>query len=202
MKKVTRMTDLVIYGMGGHAKVVADSASRMNQVKLKGFLSDLSSDYTKTIQRLPCLNQDENYKLPLTNSFIVAIGQTDIRVSVVQKMIELEYSPASVVDPNAVVSLSSKLGVGTYIGVSAVVNAGAEIGDHAIINTGAIVEHDCKIGDFSHLSPSVTLGGGVQVGSQTWVGLGASVRDGVTIGNNCIVGMGAVVLNDVPDRLV
>lgn len=104
--------------------------------------------------------------------------------------------------PSAVLSPSARVGEGTVVMPRAVLNADARVGRAAIVNTGAIVEHDCVVGDGAHLSPGCVLAGGARVGEGAWVGAGATVLPGIAIGPWAVVGAGAVVVRDVPGGTV
>lgn len=76
------------------------------------------------------------------------------------------------IHPDAWVSPSAIIGMGTIVMAGAVIQANVRIGQHCIINTGASVDHDCVIEDFVHVAPGVNLCGGVQVGEGCLLAVG------------------------------
>lgn len=194
---------LLVIGGGGHAWVVTEAA-RASGWRVLGFFDDNASaaidDQSPRLgplARAATFGQEPGSADPLAPAqAIIALGSLELRARLIAEMGGLF---GVVVHPTGLVSASSTLGPGTFVGASAVVQGRTTIGRHGIVNTGAIVEHDCRLGDNVHVAPRATLGGGVRVGANTLIGLGASVRPGVKIGSGCTVGVGAAVVRDVPD---
>ena len=189
-------TNVVIYGGGGHCKVLLEVFFEEQKYQVKGIYDDnpkSDSLYGVKVSKSPPLSFFRN------KNCIVAIGDNATRKKIVQ---QLQTNYVMTIHPTAVISKFAKIGHGTQIMATAVVNPDTEIGHHCIINTGAIVEHDCLLGDYVHISPNATLGGGVKVGEGTQIGIGASVLPNLTIGKNVMVGAGAVVVENIPDNAV
>lgn len=177
---------MYILGAGGHAKVVAETAQRL-KIAIDGYLGREACTRTVGDVSVP-----ESLDAPL----FVAIGDNRRRRLVAENC-EGEFPV--LVDPDASVSQSARIGCGTVVMRMAVVQADVSIGCHCIVNTSAAIDHECRIGDYSHISPGAVLCGGVTVGEEAWIGAGATVIPGVTIGNRAIVGAGTTVLADVPE---
>lgn len=201
------VTNLIIMGAGGHAKVTADIIRALH-LDVTG-LTDQNPEMLNTVAEpggaKVILTQDkllehlENYqKLPDPISHgVVAIGHNGVRLRL-SRQLGHTLAPA-LVHPAATISPSATLGAGTTVLPRVVVNANASIGLAAILNTGCIIEHDCVLGDGVHISPGATLCGNVTVGDRSWVAAGATVIPGVRIGKDAIIGAGATVIRDVPD---
>ncbi len=188
---------VLIYGAGGHGKVVFDCCKRLG-FNVLGFIDDDSSK-TKNID-LPVFRKEFLHKF---KGFIaLGIGNNSARKKIYQEINRANLNILTIIDINATVSSFSTIGNGTVVFPKAVINNSAKIGVGCIINTGAIVEHDCIIGDFSHISPNAALAGGVMIGNLTQIGIGAVVKENTKIGNNVIVGAGAVVVKDIPDNVI
>ena|SRR6266481_4778994 len=194
------MTNLYIWGAGGHGKVVFDCAAATGET-----IAFLDDD-PKAQGSLFC---ERSVFAPLIRlqvagagaSFIIAIGDNRVRAARFQTALEYGLPARTIVHPAAVVSRSAAIGEGTVVMAGAVINAGARIGRNCIVNTGAVVEHDCRIGNHVHLAPRSTLAGGVTVDSFSLIGIGAVVIPGVVIGDGAIVGAGAVVVKAVPQSV-
>lgn len=130
--------------------------------------------------------------------FVIAIGNNEIRKSIVKKLGLPAESYGSLVHPTAIISPSASIGVGTVIMANTIVSADTYIGDHVIINSGAIVEHDNRIGNYVHVAPRATLTGAVTVNEGTMVGAGVTVIPGKRIGEWAMIGAGAAVISDIP----
>jgi len=183
------MRGLVIWGLGGHARVVLDAVREMNVFDETAFYDDDPAKATPSLLHLRGAG---------FNEFLVAIGANSIRARCFEEAIRQGMKPFTCVHPTAWVSPDASIGAGTVIMARAVIQSQAVIGRNCIVNTGVIVEHDCLIGDHTHLSPATTLGGAVIVGEHVHMGIGAIALPGSRIGNRSIIGAGAVVLREVP----
>jgi len=193
---------LLVYGAGGHGRVVADAAEQSGWI-VSGFIDDRVSSGTVVGYRYRVLgNREWLGSQARTYRICLGIGDNYIRRAVALFVASLGFSIESIVSPHAVISPSARIGVGSVIFAGAVVNSMASLGTGTIINSGAIVEHDAIVGEFAHLSPRSALGGGAAVGDLTHVGMGCSILPLIPIGSRSIVGAGSVVTRRVPDDVV
>jgi sugar O-acyltransferase (sialic acid O-acetyltransferase NeuD family) len=195
------MSDLVLWGAGGHGKVVLDIARAMGGFKMISFLDDACEEPAHEFCGCPVFGAGRYLQLLKAkgrSQYVVSIGRNEVRATCFQRAFDHGLLPATLVHPSAVISQSARLGAGTVVMAKVVINAGALIGKNCIVNTAAVVEHDCRIGDHVHLSPGVLLGGGVTVHSFAHLGIGAIALPGAEVGERAIVGAGAVVVNSVP----
>jgi sugar O-acyltransferase (sialic acid O-acetyltransferase NeuD family) len=191
---------ILIFGAGGHAKVVAEVA-RAGGTEVVGFLEDQSLRDgepffgSQVIDWNRYLRDRRRWNLiPIA----LAVGDNRGRGEVHHRVVSTGVEILSLVHNSAIISPTAVIGAGTVIMAAAVVNADARIGQGVIVNTAAVIEHDAHIGDFAHLSPNVALGGGVRIGPRAHLGLGAVVLPRVEVGADSVVGAGSVVLRDVP----
>ena len=197
---MTSAKRVLIWGAGGHGRVVADVV-RASGLGVAGFVAqDAARGDTP-----PTIAEDDLLRvlpsLPLdADAVAIAIGDNAVRRRCLER---LEGVPLPVLrHPSAAVSESAIVGPGTVIFPGAVVNAGARLGPGVIVNSGAIVEHDCVLGGFVHVSPGAVLAGNVTVADEAWIGAGAVIIPGVRIGAGAIVGAGAVVIRDVEQHSI
>jgi sugar O-acyltransferase (sialic acid O-acetyltransferase NeuD family) len=186
---------MIIYGAGGHAKVVIDCLENMQQpVELV-----IDDDINKaSVLNYPVRQGYDHTMLP-ESPMIIAVGNNEVRKGIAEV---IRHKAGIAIHPLASVSPHATVETGTVIFNAAIVQAHAVVGHHAIINSSAIVEHDCRVGDFAHVAPHVTLCGEVTVGEGALIGAGAVVLPGVTIGRWSTVGAGCIVKHDVPDFTV
>lgn len=197
---------IVLIGGGGHCKSVLDAALRSARFSEIAIVDPALPSGAFV---LGCRVAGDDDILPtlrekgFVNAFITvgSIEDTLLRRKLVNKATAMGFQFPVIVDPSAVVSKSTVIGEGTFIGKNAVVNADALIGNHCILNTGSIVEHECAVGDFSHISIGVVLCGGVYVGKDAFIGAGTLVKQGMRIGDQSVIGIGSVVLEDIPSGL-
>ncbi len=191
------MHKTVIFGAGGHARVISDIFNYL-AVPVFGFIDDAPSFLQ--LDGLPVYSSTDPVWVKLMEfNFIVAIGDNRVRASIFKRLIVKGGVPITVVHPSAVVSKRALIGPGSVVMAGAIVNPGATVGVNCILNTGCSVDHDCILGDHVHLCPGVRLAGNVSVGSQTMLGTGCCVAPGQNIGSNSLIGAGAVVVKNLPD---
>ncbi len=186
---------MYIFGASGHGKAVA-SILQDAKLEVVGFIDD--NPKAAVFYWLPVFHSNEFLKLNV-REMIIGIGDNKHRRDCALKY-RANYQ--MVIHSSAIIHASVYILEGTVVMPNAVVNVDSKIGKHCIINTGAIVEHDCSIEDFVHISPRVALAGGVSVGEGAHIGIGASVIPGITIGKWAVIGAGAVITENVPDGAV
>ena len=195
------MTDLLlIWGAGGHGRVVLDTVRSTGRFERIAFVDDDTARAGLTFCDWPIIGGPDEVHCFSGHAFIVAVGDNRARSRCFGSALENGLLPTTLVHATAVVSPSASIGRGTVVMPGVIVNAGAVIGENCIINSGAIIEHDCRIAAHVHISPRVVLGGGVSVGQLAQVGIGSVVLPGASIGQESIVGAGAVVLEEAPSN--
>jgi sugar O-acyltransferase (sialic acid O-acetyltransferase NeuD family) len=188
---------LIIWGAGGHAKVVLDIARCAGQFQRLAIIDDDPAKAGMSFCGCPILGGAAALQDLAGEAFTVAVGDNRARAQCFERALAAGLVPAVLVHPSAVLAASATIGAGTVVMPGAIVNAGACIAENCIINSGAIVEHDCEIGGHVHISPRAVLGGGVVVEPYAQVGIGAVVLPCGRVGEGSLVGAGAVVLHDV-----
>ena len=183
---------MLIYGAGGHAKVVISILSACGEPVGGIFDDNLLSGAFPEYQNL----NPYNPHFRPTEELIIAIGNNYDRRRLAEKV---SHSFGKAIHPTALIDPSVLVACGTVIVHRVVIQVGSSIGSHVIVNTAATIDHDCFLEDFVHIGPGATLCGGVRVGECTLIGAGAVVSPQISIGKECIIGAGAVVIRDVPD---
>jgi acetyltransferase EpsM len=198
------MNSLLLWGAGGHGKVVLDVALAQGRFASIAFIDDDAPNMAAELCGKPVVGVSSDLELLARNGyghFVIAIGDNRVRASCYQRALNSPLLPATLIHPSAIVSPGASVGAGTVVMPGVVINSGAIVGADCIVNTGAVVEHDCLIGDHVHLGPGVLLGGNVKVGHLAQLGIGAIALPGADIGESALVGAGAVVLRSVPPNV-
>jgi UDP-N-acetylbacillosamine N-acetyltransferase len=204
----TKTKGLVVWGAGGHAKVVAEIVNLLGRRKIVAFIDDAAhGEGTKEKFlgiRLISDRQDLASLLRRNRpEIVIAIGNCSTRIRLAAQAQSIGFKLCEpLVHPAAVVSSSATLGRGTVVLAGAVINAAAALGENVIVNTCASVDHDCAIEDGVHICPGARLAGDVSVEHGAWVGLGAAVIEKVRIGKGAMIGAGAVVVGDIPANVL
>jgi len=194
---------VLVYGAGGHARVVIDVLERMQQYEIVAVADDDPAKRNHSFCGYPIIGGIETVlSRGMQEYTVAAIGDNKERALVAQRLESTGFQFVTAIHPAATIGRDVSLGHGTVIMANAAVNPNTTVGRHAIINTGATVDHDCLIGDFAHISPGAHLGGNVTIEALVHVGIGASVIPGVRIGKGSIIGAGAAVVTDIPSGVV
>lgn len=191
---------LLLWGAGGHGKVVYDVAASTGVFEEIAFVDDDPGSHSGYSGAAVLGNSEllDTLGQKGFGCYLVSIGVNETRAKCYRIALAHGLMPATAAHPSAVISASAAIGAGTVVMPKAVINAGAQVGEDCIINTGAIVEHDCRIGDHVHISPGAVLGGSVTVQECAHVGIGAVVLPNARVEAAAMVGAGAVVLRSVP----
>jgi acetyltransferase EpsM len=197
-------TALVIYGGGGHAKMVIDLLRALGTYRVVGILDDARSS-GELISGIPVIGGGERLKdiraegVRLAVNAVGGIGNIQIRIKIFHRLSEAGLACPALVHPTAYLDPSVVLDPGAQVFVHGYIGPDARIGYGCIINTRAIVSHDCILGDYVNISPGAILAGEVKVGSGALIGMGATINLGVQIGSGASVGNSATVKADVPE---
>lgn len=200
---------VVIFGAGGHARVVIEAIQLSRAADIVAAVDADPSTHGKTILGVNVAGGDDalaRLHAAGATHFVVAVGsvgRTTVRAKLFAIGLDANLIPLAVRHPAAICAPSATLAEGAQLLAGCVVSTQARVGANAIVNCGAVVEHDCVIGMHSHIASRACLAGGVHVGDEVHVGAGAVVKQGVRIGNGAVIGAGAVVLRDVaPEDVV
>ena len=195
-------TALIIFGAGGHAKVVAESVACKGRYAIKGFIDTISPERRgEPFCGATLLGGVEVLETAWSQGVrhaAIAIGDNGARLEIARHVLENGLVLPPITHPSAIVSPSAIVGNGSVLLAGSIVNAGVTMGELCILNTAASIDHDCKIGRASHLCPGARLAGSVQIGDAVMIGTGAVVLPGVTVGDRATIGAGSVVTRDVP----
>lgn len=199
------MKDIILIGLGGHAKSVVDSIEGQNQYKIIGFL-DSPEKYGDRYKDYSVIGSDEDmqkyYSQGVKYAFVTVgfLGKSQIRNKLYLQMKRIGYEFPVIIDLSSVIASDVSINKGTFVGKNAIVNSDSTIGKMCIINSNSTIEHDCLVKDYSHISVNTVLCGNVSVGEGTFIGASATVLQGLKIGNNVIVGAGVIVTKNIDDN--
>ena len=189
---------LLIIGAGGHGKVAADIAMKMQKYDEIVFLDD--NEETKDCIGFRVVGKVADARNYIEGSEVfVAMGNGETRKNLMEDLCEMGAKIATLVHPAAVIGSHVEIGKGTIVMAGAVLNPECTVGEGCIINTCASVDHDCRLGDYVHLAVGAHLGGTVEIGDATWIGAGVIAKHGVKICGDCMIGAGAVVVKDIKE---
>ena len=192
---------VIVFGAGGHAKVILATIEARGEYSIVGLLDDNEQRHGSPWYGYPVLGGREQLPVLLKQGVsraFVAIGDNQARAQAAGLLKHSGFRLIQVVHPTATILRGSHLGEGVVILVNAFIGADATVGDNAIVSVGVTVGHDAVTGVCSQLCPGVRLAAGAKVGDSAFLGTGVSVLPGITIGQRAIVGANAVVTKDIP----
>lgn len=194
---------IIIYGSGGHAKVVTDIVEKAGEHQIAGFIDDTKS-VADVFMEYPVYTDICDPHLEGIVAGIVAIGDNWGRACVVKKIVQRipQFSFIIAVHPSVQIGKGVVIGEGSVVMPGVCINTDTVIGAHCILNTSSSIDHDCKIEDFASVAPGVVIGGNVTVGGSTAIGLGAKIIQKISIGSHTVIGAGSLVTKSVPDKVV
>ena len=189
---------LIVFGAGGHGRVVADAA--LASGAWRGVVASDRNPAAWGGELLPgvaIVPPEALTDLPRPLALHVAIGNNPVRRQEAHAL--RDVAPlASVIHPRACVAASSRVAAGCLLTAQCVVGPMAVLGEGVIVNHGAVIDHDCMIGAWAHIAPGARLGGAVAVDEGALVGAGSTVLRNLRVGAHATLGAGAVALADVP----
>jgi len=198
---------VLVYGGGGHGKMVIDLLRLIPTYRIEGVVDD-GLEVGSQVLGVPvlggsgCLEALQRQGVRLAVNAVGGIGNIQSRVAVFERLAQAGMACPPIVHPTAFVEASAALEEGVQVFHHAYVGSAARVGFGTIVNTGVVVAHDCQIGACANLSPGALLAGGVQVGDYALVGMGVTINLEVKIGARARLGNGATIKRDVPDGAV
>jgi sugar O-acyltransferase (sialic acid O-acetyltransferase NeuD family) len=195
---MSRDKQAIVFGGGGHAKVVISTLQACGYVVAAVFDDDAAKWGTK-VMGVPVAGPLAAVEEASCRSAVIAVGNNETRKKLAGSF-DLEW--LHLAHPAAYVHSSVQLGAGTIVFAGSVIQPDAVLGDHAIVNTAATIDHDCEIGNFVHLAPGVHLAGEVEIAEGAFIGINSSALPGIRIGSWTTVGAGAVVVRDLPNDVL
>ena len=198
---------VIVVGAGGHGLVVADALLARGRDVL-GYVDADAAMQGQALLGLPVLGDDavleQHHKdaIELANGIggagdLASVENGSSRRRVQERLEAAGWRFASVIHPQAIVSVHAIVEPGAQVLAGAVVQALARIERGAIVNTRAVVEHPAQVGTFCHVAPGAVLCGHVVVGAESHVGANAVVRQGITLAERVVAGIGAAVVRNV-----
>ena len=133
-------------------------------------------------------------------SFLMTMGDNEIRAELTGKIIMVGGSVPSLIHPTAVVSRFARISpVGVYISAFSHVQADTDIGDGTVILSGVNVSHTNRIGKYCFIAGGATIGAYTTVEDFVFIGQGAlSISAKVSsIGTHAYVGARALLTRSV-----
>ena len=186
------MKKYFVYGAGGHALVVMDTAELCG-FEITGFIDDFSNEPSRRVA--------DKMVYPATvlqagDVVFMGFGDNKMRQQIGRKLLERNVEVKTLIHPSAIVSRYAEIGTGCYIGAQAIVDPGCKIGDFVILNKNSVISHNSVIGAATHVCPGSMCAGWCSVGERCFLGIGTKLIAKITLADEVYVGGGAVIVEN------
>ena len=147
-------------GAGQYGQVAKEIAEATGLYDRIAFLDDNSS---AAIGRLSDFDKYTNDY----DSAVVAIGDAEKRLKLIEQLIGAGYDVPVLIHPRAYVAPSAEIGRGSFIEPMAVLHTDVSIGVGCIISAGTIINHNAVVADGCHLNCGSIVGARAYIPSCT-----------------------------------
>lgn len=185
--------DLLVYGCGGHARSIINTALEKYSPQKILLVDDNVKEKEYILGCRTLANWNNQEKIP----FIVAVGDNERRQALfMQKCLNGE-KPVSIISETASIGINTIIESGSFVAKKVCLGPEVRVGRNSIVNTGSIIDHETNIGINTHIAPGTTICGRCRIGDNVFIGAGCVIKDNIKIGDNVIIGAGAVVIRDI-----
>ena len=191
---------VVIIGVGTTAMIVADIVIESRNFLLAGFVGTPEEEKdlrrSKVYHDFPFLGDHSilsNLKDGDIVSFIVAVGDNQIREKLFYRGMEAGLIPINAISSKATVNPDVSLGKGVVVSPGVVLSHGVSLGNNVILDPSVTIDVNSSIGDHCYLYPGVVVCGDCTVEKNVTLGAGVIVEPYKKIGKNNDIGAGTVV---------
>jgi sugar O-acyltransferase (sialic acid O-acetyltransferase NeuD family) len=197
------MQDIVIVGVGGLGREIAEWIEDINDVRptyrLLGFVDDDVTKHGSSRHDLPVLGGlDWLTERSRTVATAIGVGNPAPKRRVVERLKALGVSFPTIVHPHSVVGRYVVLGEGCVVCPGVVITTDVRVGSFVTFNFGLTVGHDATIEDYVTLAPGVNISGYVTIREGADLGANVATVPSVEIGAWSVVGAGAAVAKSLP----
>jgi sugar O-acyltransferase (sialic acid O-acetyltransferase NeuD family) len=194
-----QLKSLLIVGAGPMGRV-AFAYARDIGFDVKGFLDSRLGALDGFDGYPPILSSLEDYVPQPDDRFVVALGEPDLKMKYVDKVLAKGGRFASLIHPQAYVGMNVEIGEGTIVAPHASLTNDVKIGRHVLIGLNAVISHDSRIGDYVSVSPGCRVTGGCFVGAGSFLGVQSAVIPHCELGTEApvFVAAGAIVTKSFP----
>ena len=157
--------NLLILGAGQFGMMVKELAESTDRFDKIDFLDDNSKIAIGKIG--DAVNFKTAYK-----SAIVAIGNFELRLSLIEKLQNLGFEVVTLISPNAYVSKSATVMAGSIVEPNATLQTASSLSFGCIISSGAVVRHNATLGEGCHADCNSVVSSNVTVPRGTKIACG------------------------------
>lgn len=194
------MKQLIIYGIGAHAKMIYTFFKQDSNYEVVAFT--VQKNYLKehTLFNLPVIGYEEieQHFSPKQANMFIAVGPhnlNQIREKFYNSAKAKGYTLVSYHSSRANMWLDFSHGDNCMIDNASQSHPFVKIGNNNVI-IASNVGHNTTIGNHCFITTSI-IGGNVIVEDNVFIGMGCVIQSGVRIGKGSIIGLGSIIKKDV-----
>jgi sugar O-acyltransferase (sialic acid O-acetyltransferase NeuD family) len=198
---------LLIIGDSSFAQVACEYFTVQSGYTVVGFAVESAFRKRSELLGLPTVDFEtlqEKYS-PATCDIFVAIAYAQLnrlRTRLMNKCVNMGYSLASFVSPDAKIWRNADIGKHCFIFEDNVVQPFCTISENVILWSGNHIGHHSSIDSNTFVSSHVVISGHVNVGKNCFFGVNATIANNISIGSDCVLGAGAIVTNDIQENSI
>jgi len=197
--------DIVIFGAGGHCRVVLSMLSYYEEFKVIGIADrcreNIGQEIAGGVIKYAWNDFDEIYRRG-TRHAVIAVGDNRERKALFLTLKDAGFNVPTIIHPTAFVENNVRMNDGNVICVAANIGAMASVGDNCVLYTGSILDHEVELEDNVFIGPGCSIAGRVTIKEGSFIGIGSTIVEKIIIGRNATIGAGSVVIKDVPENAV
>ena len=201
------MKDIILFGNGDLAEVIAYYLESDSEYRVKAFTID-----GKYIKEDSFLKRDiiafedvEKFYQPDKYKMFVALGyakMNKIREKKVDEAKAKGFQLISYIHPKSNICPELNIGENSFIFENNVIQPFVKIGANNILWSGNHIGHHSVIGDNNFIASHVVISGRVNIENNCFIGVNATIRDNVTIASETLIGASALVMSSTKEQEV
>ena len=202
------MKEILIFGAGGHAKVIFSEIIQLKKYLVLGFVDDFA-EKNKVIlvyenKKYVNIGKTEDIKNYNKICGVIGVGENYLRKKICEEINKKfqKFKWESIISKNSIINGNVSIGKGSVILSNSVINTGTKIENHCLINTSSSIDHDNHFKNFSSTGPGTITGGNVTIGETSHLGIGSKIKQQINIGKNTIIGGNSFVNKNCEDNSV
>ncbi len=145
------MKKVIVYGFGGHGKVITELLLESGIQWVGIFDDNFISPSNDKVKYLGSYSPQLHNDIPI----ILAIGNSSSRKALTEL---IKHPYFTFIHQSAYIAPSAKIEEGTVVLQGAIIQSNSIIGKHCIVNINASIDHDTSISDFVHIAPHSYIG--------------------------------------------
>ncbi len=138
------MKNLIIFGAGQYGQVAREVAEAMKEFDRIDFADDNNPAAVGKTEEF--LKGSSEY-----NCAVVAIGNPDVRIKLLDELENSEYEIVTLISPRACISHTAEIGKGCIIEANSMINTATVLGRGVIVSANAVVNHNSVVEDGCHI---------------------------------------------------